>query len=173
MSIPQTYDFIDYLVAKKTIDDRSLNCIVWDRLQGALADHETQECLRVLEIGSGWGSFAIEAARQTGCRVTSRSCSSPVSAALNEERDEVDPAEPRHAAELSAIRQAILDLAARGAGVVVISQDLDELMEISDSFSALSEGRLSPPRPARGLTVEEIGLMMGGSHDMEVAHVAE
>lgn len=25
----------------------------------------------VLEIGSGWGSFAIEAARQTGCRVTS------------------------------------------------------------------------------------------------------
>ncbi|MGD2000631.1 MAG: class I SAM-dependent methyltransferase [Desulfobacterales bacterium] len=57
MSIPQTYDFIDYLVAKKTIDDRSLNCIVWDRLQGALADHETQECLRVLEIGSGIGTM--------------------------------------------------------------------------------------------------------------------
>jgi SAM-dependent methyltransferase len=57
MSIPQTYDFIDYLVAKKTIDDRSLNCIVWGRLQGALADHETQECLRVLEIGSGIGTM--------------------------------------------------------------------------------------------------------------------
>lgn len=25
---------------------------------------------RVLEIGTGWGSFAIEAARQTGCKVT-------------------------------------------------------------------------------------------------------
>lgn len=25
----------------------------------------------VLEIGTGWGSFAIEAVRQTGCRVTS------------------------------------------------------------------------------------------------------
>ncbi|MEN8807758.1 MAG: class I SAM-dependent methyltransferase [Desulfobacterales bacterium] len=57
MSIPQTYDFIDYLVAKKTIDDRSLNCIVWGRLQGALADRETQECLRVLEIGSGIGTM--------------------------------------------------------------------------------------------------------------------
>lgn len=57
MSIPQTYDFIDYLVAKKTIDDRSLNCIVWGRLLGALADHETQECLRVLEIGSGIGTM--------------------------------------------------------------------------------------------------------------------
>jgi len=57
MSIPQTYDFIDYLVAKKTIDDRSLNRTVWDRLQRALADQETVERLRVLEIGSGIGTM--------------------------------------------------------------------------------------------------------------------
>ena len=69
------------------------------------------------------------------------------------------------------IRQALLDLAAGGAAVVVISQDLDELMEVSDRFGALNEGRLSDIRPAKGLTVDEIGLMMGGSHDMEVAHV--
>jgi simple sugar transport system ATP-binding protein len=54
--------------------------------------------------------------------------------------------------------------------VVVVSQDLDELMEISDRFAALNEGRLSQARPARGLTVEEIGLMLGGAHGMEVAH---
>lgn len=76
------------------------------------------------------------------------------------------------ASAAAAIRQALLDLAAKGAAVIVISQDLDELMEISDSFAALNEGRLSKPRPARGLTVEEIGLMLGGAHDMEVAHVA-
>lgn len=75
------------------------------------------------------------------------------------------------AAAAAAIRQALLDLAAKGAAVVVISQDLDELMEISDNFAALNEGRLSEPRPAHGLTVEEIGLMLGGAHDMEVAHV--
>ncbi|MCG6901144.1 MAG: ABC transporter ATP-binding protein [Rhodobacter sp.] len=69
------------------------------------------------------------------------------------------------------IRQALLDLAAAGCAVICISQDLDELMEISDRFAALNEGRLSAPRPAKGLTVEEIGLMMGGAHDMEVAHV--
>jgi SAM-dependent methyltransferase len=57
MSIPQTYDFIDYLVAKKTIDDRSMNRTVWDRLQRALADQETVERLRVLEIGSGIGTM--------------------------------------------------------------------------------------------------------------------
>ncbi len=75
------------------------------------------------------------------------------------------------ASAAAAIRQSLLDLAAGGAAVVCISQDLDELMEISDNFAALNEGRLSAPRAAAGLTVEEIGLMMGGAHGMEVAHV--
>lgn len=71
----------------------------------------------------------------------------------------------------AAIRQALLDLAAGGAALVVISQDLDELMEVADRFAALNEGRLSEARPTQGLTVDEIGLMMGGAHGMEVAHV--
>ncbi len=75
------------------------------------------------------------------------------------------------ASAAAAIRQALLDLAAKGAAVICISQDLDELMEISDRFAALNEGRLSDPRPAQGLSVEEIGLMLGGAHDMEVSHV--
>ncbi len=75
------------------------------------------------------------------------------------------------ASAAAAIRQALLDLAKGGAAVIVISQDLDELMEISDRFAALNEGRLTPPRAAQGITVEEIGLMMGGAHDLEVAHV--
>ncbi len=75
------------------------------------------------------------------------------------------------AAAAAAIRQALLDLAAAGAAVIVISQDLDELMEVSDRFAALNEGRLSAPRPAQGLTVDEIGLMLGGAHDLETAHV--
>ncbi|WP_436398865.1 ABC transporter ATP-binding protein [Roseobacter sp. S98] len=75
------------------------------------------------------------------------------------------------ASAAAAIRQALLDLATGGAAVIVISQDLDELMEISDRFAALNEGRLSDPLPAQGLSVEQIGLMMGGAHGMEVAHV--
>jgi general nucleoside transport system ATP-binding protein len=74
------------------------------------------------------------------------------------------------AAAAAAIRQAVLDRAAAGAAVVVISQDLDELLEIADSFAALNGGRLSAPRPAAGLTVEEIGLMMGGAHGAETVH---
>jgi general nucleoside transport system ATP-binding protein len=75
------------------------------------------------------------------------------------------------ASAAAAIRQTLLDLASKGAAVIVVSQDLDELMEISDRFAALNEGRLSAPRPAQGLTVDEIGLMLGGAHGMEVAHV--
>jgi len=74
------------------------------------------------------------------------------------------------AAAAAAIRQAILNRAAEGAGVVVISQDLDELLEIADSFAVLNAGRLTKPRPVEGLTIDQIGLMMGGAHGMEVAH---
>ena len=68
------------------------------------------------------------------------------------------------AAAAAAIRQALMDLAAAGSAIIVVSQDLDELMEISNRFAALNEGRLSRPVPTRGLTVEQIGLMMGGAH---------
>lgn len=50
----------------------------------------------------------------------------------------------------AAIRQALLDLAGRGAAVVVISQDLDELLELSDRFAALNAGRLSAPVATEG-----------------------
>ena len=77
------------------------------------------------------------------------------------------------AAAAAQIRQSILDRAGEGAAVVVISQDLDELLEVADSFAVLNEGRLTRPRPTEGLTMDEIGLMMGGAHGMEVAHHAE
>jgi general nucleoside transport system ATP-binding protein len=67
------------------------------------------------------------------------------------------------AAAAAAIRQAILDRAAAGAAVVVISQDLDELLEVAGSFAALNGGRLTAPRPVAGLTIEAIGLMLGGA----------
>jgi general nucleoside transport system ATP-binding protein len=68
------------------------------------------------------------------------------------------------AAAAAAIRQALIDKASGGAAVVVISQDIDELLEISDTFTALNGGAMAAPRPAQGLTMDEIGLMMGGVH---------
>lgn len=67
------------------------------------------------------------------------------------------------ASAAAAIRQALLDLAQAGAAVVVISQDLDELLEVADNFAALNGGRLSASRPVQGLTMDQIGLMLGGA----------
>jgi general nucleoside transport system ATP-binding protein len=61
------------------------------------------------------------------------------------------------------IRQALIDLAARGAAVLVISQDLDELAEIADRIAVMFHGRLSVPLAAAAATRERLGLLMGGS----------
>ncbi|MEM7303060.1 MAG: ABC transporter ATP-binding protein [Pseudomonadota bacterium] len=60
------------------------------------------------------------------------------------------------------IRQALIDLAERGSAIVVISQDLDEIFEVSDRIAVMADGRLSAPEAASGMTRERIGLLMAG-----------
>ena len=60
------------------------------------------------------------------------------------------------------IRQALIGLAARGAAVLVISQDLDEIFAISDRIVVIHGGTLSEPVSARQATREAIGLLMAG-----------
>jgi ABC-type uncharacterized transport system ATPase subunit len=67
------------------------------------------------------------------------------------------------AAASAAIRQALVDLAASGAAVVIISQDLDELFEISDRLAVIHEGHLSQALPAAETTREDVGMLMAGS----------
>ncbi|MBV8513397.1 MAG: ATP-binding cassette domain-containing protein, partial [Xanthobacteraceae bacterium] len=61
------------------------------------------------------------------------------------------------------IRQALIDLAAGGAAVLVISQDLDELLEIADRIAVIFTGRLSSPIESKTADREHLGLLMGGS----------
>jgi ABC-type uncharacterized transport system ATPase subunit len=61
------------------------------------------------------------------------------------------------------IRQALIDLAAGGAAVLVTSQDLDELIEITDRIAVMFHGRLSEPLATADASRENLGLLMGGS----------
>src|ERR1700752_3994252 len=72
------------------------------------------------------------------------------------------------------IRQALLDLAARGAAVLVTSQDLDELAEITDRIAVMFDGHLSEPLATAEADREKLGLLMGGStlEKKEAAHAA-
>ena len=61
------------------------------------------------------------------------------------------------------IRQSLIDLARSGSAVIAISQDLDELFEISDRIVVMAHGAMSSPIPIEEATREQIGLLMGGA----------
>ena len=69
------------------------------------------------------------------------------------------------AAAAASIRQQILDLAKDGAAVIVISQDLDELLEISDVFCALVGGQLSSPENTSELNPSKLGMLISNSKE--------
>ena len=62
-----------------------------------------------------------------------------------------------------AVRDTIRDLTARGATALVISTDLDELLEICDEIAVLSRGRLVGLIDNAPGAAEEIGALMVGS----------
>ncbi|MGN6157949.1 MAG: ABC transporter ATP-binding protein [Devosia sp.] len=64
----------------------------------------------------------------------------------------------------AAIHQALVDLAAAGSAIVVISQDLDELLALSDTLAVINGGRLSKAMTVSNADINEIGLLMGGIH---------
>jgi len=71
------------------------------------------------------------------------------------------------------IRQALIELARKGSAVLVISQDLDELFEISDAIAVMHGGSLSKPLPIAEATFERIGLLMGGAEPGHHEHALE
>jgi simple sugar transport system ATP-binding protein len=52
----------------------------------------------------------------------------------------------------------------RGAGVLLISEDLDELLELSDRIVVMSEGRMVFETPAAQADRQQLGAHMGGGH---------
>jgi ABC-type uncharacterized transport system ATPase subunit len=58
------------------------------------------------------------------------------------------------------IRQTLIDLAASGTAVLVITQDLDEALSLADRIAVMREGRLSAPLPVVAGMRAKIGLLM-------------
>jgi simple sugar transport system ATP-binding protein len=64
----------------------------------------------------------------------------------------------------AAVHQHLLDAARRGAGVVLISEDLDELFQLSDRIQVMYQGRLSSPEDTATVDRARLGLMMSGQN---------
>ncbi len=71
------------------------------------------------------------------------------------------------------IRGELLQLRDAGCAVLVVSEELDELFEISDRLLVIAQGRLSPSIPTRDATIPQIGAWMSGLwHDRTAAQEA-
>jgi ABC-type uncharacterized transport system ATPase subunit len=60
------------------------------------------------------------------------------------------------------IRAELLALRDQGCALLVVSEELDELFEISDRLVVIAQGRVSPSIPVAEATVERIGEWMSG-----------
>jgi simple sugar transport system ATP-binding protein len=60
------------------------------------------------------------------------------------------------------VHRRLIAARGRGAAVLLISEDLDELFALSDRIAVVHAGHLSPALPAQGLDVRTVGLMMAG-----------
>lgn len=60
------------------------------------------------------------------------------------------------------VQEQLFDARKRGAAILLISEDLDELMSLCDRIAVMYQGNLSEAMPTASRTVTEIGLMMAG-----------
>ena len=65
------------------------------------------------------------------------------------------------------IRRQLLEQRQRGAAVLLISEDLDEIMALSDRIAVIYEGEIAGILPAAEATPEKLGLLMGGGMHQE------
>ncbi|MCK0101201.1 ABC transporter ATP-binding protein [Pseudohalocynthiibacter sp. F2068] len=74
---------------------------------------------------------------------------------------------------VSYVHSRLLDARAGGAAVLLISEDLEEIMALSDVIHVISEGRLSPGFPRGSKTAAELGVWMAGhGFDEEATNAA-
>ena len=68
------------------------------------------------------------------------------------------------------VRSRLLEQRARGAGVLLISDDLEEILALADRIAVIFEGRIVGEVAAGEASPERLGLMMsGGSHEKAAA----
>ena len=79
-------------------------------------------------------------------------------------------AHPTYGLDLRAIKHTyglLLKLREKGTAILLVSEDLEEIISLSDRIAVIFEGKIVGMMDAAGAKVEEIGLMMAGSKKQE------
>jgi simple sugar transport system ATP-binding protein len=60
------------------------------------------------------------------------------------------------------IHTRLLELRKNGVGVLLISEELEEIMNLADRIAVIYKGRILKVIPAAGATRQQLGLLMAG-----------
>ena len=64
---------------------------------------------------------------------------------------------------VATVHQLLLDAAAKGVGVLLVSEDLDEVIALSDRIAVMYEGKILACIEASQADISRIGMLMGGA----------
>jgi general nucleoside transport system ATP-binding protein len=67
---------------------------------------------------------------------------------------------------IEGVHAYLRDAAARGVGILLVSEDLDEILALADRVVVMYEGGVVGERSAESATVEELGLLMAGGGEL-------
>ncbi|MFT5593020.1 MAG: ABC-type uncharacterized transport system ATPase subunit [Oceanicoccus sp.] len=65
------------------------------------------------------------------------------------------------------IRHALIELRDKGAAIIVVSEDIDELYQICDRLCAICDGELSPVRNTQEVSIDQLGQWMTGQFNRD------
>jgi general nucleoside transport system ATP-binding protein len=68
------------------------------------------------------------------------------------------------------VRAQLLEQRQKGVAILLVSEDLDEILSLSDRIAVLYEGRVMDIVPREDATPEKLGLLMAGVHPEDSAH---
>ena len=71
---------------------------------------------------------------------------------------------------ISFVQQQIVSAKTKGAGVLLISEDLDEIFELSDRIAVIFDGKIQGPFDSNKVNINQVGLMMSGEMKKDSIH---
>ncbi len=63
---------------------------------------------------------------------------------------------------IETVHAYLREAASQGVAILLISEDLDEILALSDRIAVMFEGRIAGERDAGSAVVEDLGLLMAG-----------
>ncbi len=85
--------------------------------------------------------------------------------ALDNQPKLIVAAQPTRGLDVGAVNyvhQKLLEARSKGAAILLISEDLDEIRLLSDKIVVISQGKLSAPSARGERSVKELGILMAG-----------